>query len=73
MMKSTFLKYMVIHNQQTFLVINRELTVIIRILIQNFGYRCIKVWHIESRKYFSPYLQDRCTILCYKISWPCED
>jgi len=33
----------------------------------------ITLCRIDSRKYISPHLQVRCIILCYKISWPCED
>jgi len=49
-----------------------ELTVMSRIL-RNFGNSCVTLCHIDSRKYFSPYLQDGSTILCYKILWPYEN
>jgi len=55
------------------LVINMELIVISRILIRNFGYSCVTLCHVDSRKYFSPYLQDGCSVLCCEILWPCED
>jgi len=38
-----------------------ELIVISRIL-RNFGYSCITLCHVDSRKYFSPYLSDGCTV-----------
>ena len=66
------INYTVIRNQQTPLVIAVELIVLSRIL-QNFGYSCITLCHTDSRKYFSPYLQNGRIILCYKILWPCKD
>jgi len=40
-----------------------ELIVISRIFTK-LGHSCVTLCHIDSRKYFSPYLQDGCTVLC---------
>jgi len=48
-----------------------QLTVISRIL-RNLCHSCITLCHIECRKYFQQYFQDRHNVL-FKITWPCED
>jgi len=47
--------------------------IVISRILRNFGYSCISLCHIDSRKYFSSYLQDGCTVLCYKMLWTCKD